>query len=148
MYWSRSTVALLSNELWRKGVLTFETREELIDTIADILAFKYCQDLKFWRCTAMDDLKEMEYWSSRIKQEVEPYREAVKNLLNREANKRWLGIFPRKKIKIDYNHRILLRKALKLINQRDTSICGIATNVTIIIDLNQNRILQITRSNK
>lgn len=145
MYWSRSTVALLSNELWKKGVHTFETREELIDTIADILAFRYCQDLKFWRCTAIDDLKEMEYWSSRIDQEVEPYREAVKKLINRKSNKRWLGIFQRRKIKIDNKHRKFLRDALKLINQRDTSICGIATNITIVIELNQNRIWQIIR---
>ena len=148
MYYSRSTVELLSNELWKKGVLTFETREELIEASTEILAFRYLSNLEFWRCTAMDDPMEIRYWTDRINYDFELYREALKKAIEKEANKKRMGIITRRKIRIDLCHKNLIKEALKAIGRTNIFACGIPTNVTFIIDFKNYRIEQLTRKQK
>lgn len=146
MYYSRSTVELLSYELWKKGVLTFETREELIETSTEILAFRYLNNLEFWRCTAMNDPMGIKYRTDRINCDFEQYREALKSAIEKETNKKWMGIITRRKIIIDLYHIKLIKEALKAIGRTNIFACGIPTNVTFIINLKSYKIKQLMRS--
>lgn len=142
MYHSRGYIELLNNELRKKGVLTFETREELIEMSSEILAFKYLNYLEYWRCTAMDDPNETKYWMERINCEVELYRLALKREIEKQANKnkKWKGT----KIRIGLYHKKLIKKALRAIGKTEIFACGIPTNVKYIIDFKSYKIEQIT----
>lgn len=142
----RSAVASLGNVLRDKGELTFETREELITSTSDILAFEYLLSLEFWRCTAMNDPEETKYWDEKISKEVGPYREALKLAIEAKSNFKWFGIIPKRKIIIDSRHMKLIRFALQVIGRNPTSSFGIASNVSYKIDLVHNQLRKIYRS--
>lgn len=142
MQWDRKAVTVQAHELREKGELTFSTREELITSAANILALDYLENLEFWRCAAMNDAEEKDYWYHKIVWEVIPYRDALKSNIDEESKKKLLGM-PKKKIRVSFKHRKLIDLSLISIEKRVGMSVGIGTNVIYIINLHDNKLLKI-----
>lgn len=144
MQWDREAVTYQAHELRDKGVLTFGTREELVTSAANILALDYLKDLEHWRCTAMDDAEEKDYWYHKIVWDVIPYRDAMKANIYEESKKKFLGI-GKKKIFISFKDRKLVDLSLKSIGRRTGMNAGIAVNVRYVINFKENKLQKIVR---
>lgn len=144
MQWDRKAVTCQAHVLREKGELTFDMREELITSAADILALDYLEDLEYWRATAMDDAEERDYWFHKIIWEVIPYRDAMKANIDEESKKKFFWM-EKKKISISHKHRKLIDLSFMAIEKKPNDNCGIAFNVIYVIDFQNNKLHKIIR---
>lgn len=144
MQWDRKNATSQAHELREKGVLTFDTREELIEASANILTLDYLEGLEHGRTNVTDEISERNYWDLKIVCHVIPYRDLLKSIINQESKKKFWGR-EKKKILISRKHRKITNFAFMILGKVPKEDCGIPFNVTYVINLQENKLQKVIR---
>ncbi len=146
MRFDQKRIARMSQALWKGSVLTFPTQDVMITDVVAILTLRYKEHLEFWQVTAMDDRAEYRSWENRIKEEVDPYYDALRVALERAIQRKKSGFYRllikigicKNEIRIDRKHSKIIQQALSAIGSITKPNSVLPCNVTWKLDLDKN----------
>lgn len=144
MRFDTDSIIQTRNALHKGDIVPFETQEEMVTGVAEVLALGFQQNLEFWKATAMDDVTETCQWQQRLQSEPEPYYEAVRAELERQVKACERFPFYRKKqVKIgSRKYSDVIAAGLSAIGGDQSPSNVFPINVLIVLDVRKNQVQQ------